>query len=427
MRVILHSDLNAFYASVECLYRPELKEVPMAVCGDPLKRHGIVLAKNELAKKMGVKTGEAIWEAESKCPGLTLTAPQGKLYQRYSQLVRSIYEEYTPYVEPFGIDECWLDITKTGRDGYETAEELRLRIRREIGLTVSIGVSFNKIFAKLGSDLKKPDAVTEIKNEDFREIVWPLPVRNLLFVGRQTERKLALINIRTIGDLARCGPQFLQQHLGKWGLLLWQSAMGLDKQDVAKSGDYPPVKSVGNSMTAIRDLHAETEVKLIFTRLAEEVAMRLREEGLFCSTVQISLRDNELFSFERQRKLSRPTQCTSVILKTAMSLYHDEHYRTRPLRSLGIRCVDLSWADKGQQESFLPEAKSEARWLEVERTVDGLRSRYGEEAILRGRLLSDKALSGLKSYTQIDLPGKTLPGSNASPHLKPAKIYREVV
>lgn len=427
MRVILHSDLNAFYAGVECLYRPELKEVPMAVCGDPLKRHGIVLAKNELAKKMGVKTGEAIWEAESKCPGLTLVASQGRLYQRYSQLVRSIYEEYTPYVESFGIDECWLDLTATGRDGFETAEELRQRIRREIGLTVSIGVSFNKVFAKLGSDLKKPDAVTEITSEDYREIVWPLPVRDLLFVGRQTERKLALMNIRTIGDLAHCGPEFLQRRLGKWGLLLWQSAMGLDQQEVARSGDYPPAKSVGNSMTAIRDLRTETEVKLVFMRLAEEVAMRLREQGLFCSTIQISMRDNELFSFERQRKLARPTQCAFVILETAMDIYHAEQYKTRPIRSLGIRGVDLSWADAGQQVSFLPEAKDEARWLEVERTVDDLRSRYGKEAVLRGRLLSDKALSGLKSYTQIDVPTGTLPGSSASPHLRPAKIYREVM
>ncbi len=427
MRVILHSDLNAFYASVECLYRPELREVPMAVCGDPLKRHGIVLAKNELAKKIGVKTGEAIWEAESKCPGLTLVAPQGRLYQRYSQLVRSIYEEYTPYVESFGIDECWLDITASGRDGYEVAEELRLRIHREIGLTVSIGVSFNKIFAKLGSDLKKPNAVTEIRSDNFRELVWPLPVRDLLFVGRQTERKLTLMNVRTIGDLARCGPEFLQKRLGKWGLMLWQSAMGLDQQSVARSGDYPPVKSVGNSMTAIRDLHTETEVKLVFMRLSEEVAMRLREQGLFCSTIQISMRDNELFSFERQRKLSRPTQCAFVILEAAMSLYNDQQYKNRPLRSLGVRGVDLSWEEGGRQISFLPEAEYEERWLEVERTVDDLRERYGEEAVLRGRLLSDKALSGLRSYTQMDVPTGTLPGSSASPHLRPAKIYREVV
>ncbi|NLB08523.1 MAG: DNA polymerase IV, partial [Clostridiales bacterium] len=340
MRVILHSDLNAFYANVECLYRPELRNIPMAVCGDPAIRHGIVLARNELAKKSGVRTGEVIWQALVKCPSLKVVAPHGYLYLHYSQLVRGIYEEYTPYVEPFGIDECWLDLTGADRAGVEIAEEIRRRIRDEIGLTVSIGVSFNKIFAKLGSDLNKPDAVSEIRQDNFRAIVWPLPVRALLFVGRQTEKKLGAMNVRTIGDLVRCGPDFLRLRLGKAGLMFWQYAMGLERSEVAGSGAYPQVKSIGNSMTTARDLHTEAEVKQVLMRLADKVASRLREQELCCATVQISLRDSDLFSWERQRKLERPTQCSVIILEEAMNLYKSDRCNDRPLRSLGIRATD---------------------------------------------------------------------------------------
>lgn len=423
MPVILHSDLNAFYASVECLYRPELKRVPLAVCGDPKKRHGIVLAKNEPAKKMGVKTGEAVWQAERKCPGLRLTAPQGRLYLRYSQLVRSIYEEYTDKVESYGIDECWLDITASGRRGVEVAEELRQRIKEETGLTASIGVSFTKIFAKLGSDLKKPDAVSEISSENFPAIVWPLPVRSLLFIGSRTEAKLLKMNIRTIGDLVRCGPLFLRQQLGKWGLMLWQSAMGLDQDRVAFSGEVVPIKSVGNGMTTIRDLRSENEVKLVFMRLAEKVARRLREQKLCGRTVQITLRDNELVSWERQKKLLKATQAAFIIWQEALSLYKREGCINRPLRSLTVRCTDLCFEAEGRQMSFLPETKREERWLELERSLDRLSERYGEEILMRARLLSDLPLAGL-GPCRTDLPLDTLPGSSFASYLQPAKIYR---
>jgi len=427
VRVILHSDLNAFYANVECLYRPELKNVPLAVCGDPAKRQGIILAKNEPAKQMGVTTGEAVWQALSKCPELKLVPPRGRLYIRYSQLVRDIYKDYTPYIESYGIDECWLDVTGHKRDGVTIAEELRQRVKSEIGLTVSIGISFNKIFAKLGSDLKKPDAICEIRADNFQDLVWPLPVRSLLFVGRQTERKLAGMNVFTIGDLVRLGSDFLQLRLGKRGLTLWQSAMGLNQDPVSEVGTYPPVKSVGNSMTAIRNLHTDAEVKLVFTRLADEVAARLREQKLYCSTVQISLRDRDLFSWERQSKLTRPTQCSVKILQEAMSLYRKDNYHGRPLRSLGVRGTDLCRSECGQQLSYLPDIQREERWLKLERTVDSLRSRYGDESILRGVLLADRALAGLKSYSQVDLPECTLPGSVGASYLKPGKIYKEVV
>ncbi len=387
MRVILHSDLNAFYANVECLYRPELRDIPIAVCGDPATRHGIVLSKNELAKKSGVRTGEAIWQALVKCPSLKIVAPHGHLYLHYSQLVRGIYEEYTPYVEPFGIDECWLDLTGADRAGVEIAEEIRRRIRDEIGLTVSIGVSFNKIFAKLGSDLNKPDAVSEIRQDNFRAIVWPLPVRALLFAGRQTEKKLGAMNVRTIGDLVRCGPDFLRLRLGKTGLMLWQYATGLERSKVAVSGAYPQVKSIGNSMTAVRDLHTEAEVKQVLMRLADEVASRLREQGLCCATVQISLRDSELFSWERQCKLERPTQCSVIILAEAMTLYKSDKRSNRPLRSLGVRATDLRQVGNSQQISYLPELQEEERWLRVERTLDSLRCRFGNKAVLRACLM----------------------------------------
>ena len=215
MRTILHRDLNNFYASVECVYRPEWKNVPLAVCGDPEARHGIVLAKNEKAKRMGVKTGEAIWQARQKCPDLQLTAPDFKKYMRFAKMMREIYDDYTDFIEPFGLDEAWLDVTGHHSSGEEIAQQLRQRAKDELGLTVSVGVSFNKVFAKLGSDYKKPDATTVISRENFKEIIYPLPVSDLLYVGKSAGEALARFNIKTIGDLAAADPQALEKKLGK--------------------------------------------------------------------------------------------------------------------------------------------------------------------------------------------------------------------
>lgn len=256
MRSILHVDCNNFYASVECLYRPEIRDFPVAVAGDPEARHGIILAKNMMAKKLGVTTGEAIWEAKLKAPGLVLVPPDYKKYLRFSRMAREIYGEYTEQVESFGLDECWLDITGSlpmlYKDPVTIAHEIRQRVKEELGITVSVGVSFNKIFAKLGSDLKKPDAVTVIPYENFQEIVWPLPVGDLLYVGSATRRKLELVAVNTIGDLARYDRELLRWKLGKWGLILHDFANGLDTAPVRCIGEAEQIKSIGNGITCHR-------------------------------------------------------------------------------------------------------------------------------------------------------------------------------
>jgi len=297
---------NNFYASAECLYKPEIRDKPVIVCGDVEARHGIVLAKNYPAKALGIKTGEAIWEAKQKCPGLVTMQADFKKYMRISRLARMIYADYSDKIEAFGIDENWMDISGTEKifgTRLEVADEIRKRLRDEIGLTGSVGVSFNKIFAKLGSDMKKPDATTVITEDNFRQIVWPLPVGDLLYVGRATNRKLANRAIYTIGDLANRDIYDLKLLLGVWGETLWHFANGLDSAPVRQSGEENIVKSVGNSTTTARDLINNEDVKLIMYVLAESVAARLRKHGLKCKTVSISIRGNDLISFERQGKV----------------------------------------------------------------------------------------------------------------------------
>lgn len=293
-RVVLHSDLNSFYASVECLHRPEIRDKPVAVAGSTELRHGIILTRNQIAKQLSVKTGEAIWQAKEKCPELVTVPPNFPLYLRYSKLAREIYADYTDRVEPFGIDECWLDLTgNVGlRDnGALAAQEISQRIKDELGVTVSIGVSFDKIFAKLGSDFKKPDAVTVFDRENFRERAWKLPAENLLYVGPATRRKLYVRNILTIGALATTNPIYLRSIVGKMGDVLHTFANGLDASPVARIGEAAAIKNVGNSCTAPRDLVCDEDVKLLIFVLAESVAARLREQGLCARTAVIKIRE----------------------------------------------------------------------------------------------------------------------------------------
>ena len=285
-RVILHCDLNCFFASVELLSHPDLRDIPTAVCGDPASRHGIILAKNEPAKRLGIQTAETIWQAKKKCPGLVLLPPHHGLYREYSRRVNTIYEQYTDLVEPFGIDESWLDITGSmhlfGGDPKAIADALRRRLRQELGLTISVGVSFNKVFAKLGSDYKKPDATTVISRENWQDIVWPLPVGDLLFVGRAAGRVLHQYGVETIGQLAACSPQMLETLLGKLGLQLHEYANGLDGSPVRPAGQQEPVKSVGNGTTFPKNLTRWEEVQRGLAVLSDSVAMRLRQQGLYC-------------------------------------------------------------------------------------------------------------------------------------------------
>ena len=344
-RVILHSDLNSFYASVECLKDPSLRDKPVAVGGDVESRHGIILTKNQLAKPFGVRVGQTIWEAKQCCPELVVVPPHFEEYRRLSRLVRDIYEEYTDQVEPFGIDEAWLDVTGSRAlfgSGKEIADTLRGRIRKELGLTVSVGVSFNKVFAKLASDLKKPDATTEIPRESFREIVFPLPVTDLLFVGWSTAKKFRDYGVYTIGDLANTDIKLLRSWLGKAGEVLHAYANGWDLSPVAKVGSAEIVKSVGNSTTCPRDLRNNEDVRLVITMMAEEVSRRLREQGLQGKTVVLFLRDNNLKSWERQAPMKRFTNVCAEIAGEAYALFRKVYGWPTPLRGLGVRVTDLA-------------------------------------------------------------------------------------
>lgn len=393
-RVILHSDLNNFYASVECLDNSALRGKPVAVCGDPELRHGIVLAKSYAAKACGVATGQAIWEAKQRCPGLVIVPPRYERYIELSQAVRLLYTDYTDQVEPFGLDESWLDVGGSATlfgDGKHIADELRGRVKREIGLTVSVGVSFNKVFAKLGSDYKKPDATTVITRENYRELAWKQPVSDLLYVGPATTKKLAQYGIRTIGDLARTDPAFPHTILGKVGVMLWRFANGMDNSGVATYYAVPPIKSIGNSTTAPRDLVSDDDVKITLYALCESVAARLREQGSRCSTVQIGIRDNALFRYERQEKLTDPVSNSTDIFEAAFRLFRANR-PTRPVRDLSVRAVGLSQAEADLQLSLFPEDMKRQKRDDLERAIDRIRDKYGYAAIRRGIQLLDPSL-----------------------------------
>lgn len=393
--VILHSDMNNFYASVEGLYNPAFREKPMAVVGDPQARHGIVLAKNYHAKQYGVQTGDPIWMARQKCPDIVFSEPHYDRYIRFSQMARGIYEEYTDQVESFGLDECWLDVSGVQElfgSGKQIADTIRERIKFELGLTASVGVSYNKIFAKLGSDLKKPDATTVI-GHDFREKIWHLPADMLLYVGQATYQKLLSHGIKTIGELAQTDPAYLEKLLGKNGLMLWAFANGLDTLPVSRSGSSRIIKTIGNSTTAPRDLLTDDDIKITLYILSESVAERMRKEHFCCRGVQIMIRDNQLISFERQGRLQSPTCTSQDIFHKAYELFK-QNKPANPVRSLGVRAIQLMTREY-QQLSFLEESVKRQRQEDLERAVDNIRSRFGHFSVQRGIMLLDPALSRL--------------------------------
>ena len=344
MRTILHCDCNGFYASVECTINPELKNVPMAVCGNPENRHGIILAKNELAKKYKIQTAETIWQAKRKCPDLVLVEPHHELYAKYSQRVNNIYKEYTDLVEPFGIDESWLDVTGSRLlfgSGVTIADTLRRRIREELGLTISVGVSFNKVFAKLGSDYKKPDATTEFSEENWRDRIFPLPVESLLFVGGKAKEKLSQLCITTIGDLAASDRQLLISHLGKMGDTLWIYANGLDDSPVTPPGDGSDVKSIGNSNTFSHDLINQEQINTGIRQLSASIASRMRAADLKCCTVSVGVKDTNLKVTSRQKKLPYPTFLASEISEAALDLIKNFWPQGKPIRMLSVTGMNL--------------------------------------------------------------------------------------
>lgn len=399
-RAILHVDCNKFYASVECLHRPEIRNLPVIVGGDAELRHGIVLTKNEIASKYNIKTGEAIWQAKQKCPGLVVVKPNFQLYVRFSKMARDIYGDYTDQIEPFGLDECWLDVTGSGAfgDGTAIAEEIRKRVKFELGITVSIGVSYNKIFAKLGSDYKKPDAVTQFSRHNFKELVWPLPASDLLYVGHSTMKRLTNCGIYTIGDIANCTPDYMHMLLGKAGYMLHSFANGRDNEPVARADDTAVIKSIGNSSTAPRDLENDNDVKIMMYVLAESVARRMREQGFRCKTVCISVRDNDLCCFTRQCKLAKYSANTKEIAEKSLELFRKNYNWLRPVRSVGISCTDFEHENSVFQLDFYDSYEKRMKAESLDKTVDGLKSRFGNFCIQRGLMLSDKKLSGFNPY-----------------------------
>ncbi len=386
-RVILHVDMNSFYAAVECLHRPDIRHLPVAVGGNEEARHGIVLAKNQLAKAYGIKTGEVLWQARQKCPTLVTVPPNYPLYLRYSRHARNLYEQFTQQIEPFGLDECWLDIT--GLDGFETAECIRRLVYRELGVTVSIGVSWNKIFAKLGSDMKKPDATTVITRGNYRDLAWPLPVSDLLYVGPATTRKLHQLGVRTIGELARLNTDFLMARFGKVGLMLSRFANGEDTSPVLTTDASSQIKSVGNSVTTPRDLVSDDDARLVLYALSESVGARLREHGLVGNVVELSVRDNGLFSFGCQRKIPRETFLTGEIAAEIIRLFRENYHWPAPIRSMGVRVSGLSLA-RPEQLAFFPDERLRLQLTSLDHTIDELRRRYGYGAIKRGLFITDR-------------------------------------
>ena len=393
-RVILHSDCNGFYASVECLHNPQLRNKPVAVSGDAENRHGIILAKNEIAKKYNVKTGEAIWQAKQKCPELVTLPPHFELYKRFSKMARRIYSDYTDRIESFGLDEAWLDLTNSIEgDGYKTALEIKNRIKEELGITVSIGVSFNKIFAKFGSDYKKPDAVTCITRENYKDIVWNSPAGDLLYVGRATRNKLNRIGIYTIGDIANTSPDILRKLLGKWGDLIYGFANGFDSSPVAHMDYNTEVKSIGNSTTTPRDMKTFDDVKVVMYVLCDSVCRRMREQGFMAKTVGISIRDNELNSFTRQCTLESYTCLTKEITQNAFSLFERSYKMQRPLRSVGVSVTDFVHDNVPHQISFLQDEERLMQNEKLDKTLDVLKKRFGNYIVRPAVLLNDRGLA----------------------------------
>ncbi|MEY8311277.1 DNA polymerase IV [Oscillospiraceae bacterium 42-9] len=385
---ILHVDMNNFYASVETLYAPQYRDVPMAVAGDKESRHGIILAKNMLAKAKGVQTAEPIWQAMRKCPGLQLVPPHHERYAYFSQLAKKIYQDYTDRVEAFSLDECWLDVYGSGLlfgDGRRIAETIRQRVKAELGLTVSIGVSFNKIFAKLGSDYKKPDAVTEFGRREMEEIIWNMPCSDLLLVGPSTEKTLRRYGLHTIGDIARMEPGVMRSLLGRMGETLWVYANGLDDSPVQRVDAQEEPKSIGNSTTLPRDLTTDQEVRETLYSLAETVAARLRRHRMRAQEVQITVRSSDFQEIQRQKRLPGAARDSATLYQAAWELYKKEN-KSWAVRLLGLRAGRLIREDE-EQVSFFEDGDSRKRRERLEDAVDRVRERYGSESLRRAFLV----------------------------------------
>ena len=384
-RVILHSDLNCFYASVEMMLNPALRDKSVAVCGSTEDRHGIVLAKSEKAKKAGVKTGMVTWEAKQHCPELIVVPPQYDQYLKYSELARNIYTRYTDLIEPFGMDEAWCDVTGCQKSGEEIAEEIRQSVREELGMTVSIGVSFNKIFAKLGSDMKKPDAVTIITQDDYKDKVWPLPASDLLYVGRATTKKLASYGI------------------GVNGLDIWKYAAGRDHSRVMPLDYEVPLKSIGHGITCTADLNNGDEVWKVMLELSQDIGHRLRVHKLAATGVQISVRSNELSFRQYQAPLPYSTQSPLDIARLGRELFDSRYTWTTPVRAVTIRAINLIPQDRPMQASLFYDIAKIERRERLETAIEDIRRRFGNKAIYPAACMGDLKMPG-RGNSEIIMP-----------------------
>lgn len=403
-RTILHSDMNSFYASVEMMLNPSLRGKAVAVCGATEDRHGIVLAKSEKAKKAGVKTGMVNWEAKKLCPDLVLVPPQYEQYLKFSKLAHQIYYRYTDLVEPFGMDECWLDVSSHVKSGMAIAEEIRKATREELGLTVSIGVSFNKIFAKLGSDMKKPDAITEITKENFKDKVWSLKASEMIYVGPATTKKLNSRCIYTIGELADCNPELLERWFGINGIQLWRYANGTDESRVMHKDFVSPIKSIGHGITCTADLISEEDVWKVMLQLTQDIGHKLRLHKLKAAGVQVFVRTKDLNYYQFQTRLGFKTQLPNEIASAAFDIFKQKYIWSTDIRAVTVRATNLEPQDEAEQVSMFVDYNKICKNEQVQDAIEEIRSRFGKGAVKMAVLLGDLKMPGHHSQ-EIIMPG----------------------
>jgi len=392
-RIILHCDLNNFFASATLTVNPTLKNCPVAICGDAKKRHGIVLAKNNIAKKLGVLTAETIWEAKKKCADLIILSPDFELYEKFSQKAQQIYLKYTDKVEPLGIDECWVEITNPNIDflkGEKIANEIRIKIKKELGITASIGVSFTKSLAKLGSDFKKPDAVTVITPEILKENIWKMPCGDLLMVGKALCKSLNAMGIFTIGDLANANKTSLKTRIGKNGVMLYEIARGEESSTVRAYIDYQKPKSIGHSATAEKDLTENNEIFAAFLEFSEGISLKLKKDNLLAKTVVINILNNRFESREYRTPLFAPTDISMTIAKSAMELFNKNNCLSVPLRAVGVRVVNLIDNKDVRQLSLIEDNFKEID-EKIEDNILKIRNKYGKNSLKRAICMNNRA------------------------------------
>ena len=391
-RIILHSDCNNFFASVECAKNPEYKNVPLAVSGDRESRHGIILAKNEIAKSYGVKTAEPIWKAKQKCPNLVTVPPHHYLYEEYSEKINKIYVDYTDQVEKFSVDESWLDVTGSTKlfgDGKTIADAIRKRVKEELGITVSIGVSFNKVFAKLGSDYKKPDATTVISRENFKDILYPMPVYNMIFAGKKTCDELLKCNIKTIGDLAGADVSLLEKKLGKQAEMLIRYARGEDDEPVKHFYDEKEIKSIGKGMTFKRNLLGRDDIAKGVMMLSDNIAHQMREKNIKCNTVSVHIKDTELKTISRQKTIDSPTYLAKEIYQVAMEIISENWKSDEPIRMITVTGSNFQDANIGGQVNLFDLDFKDEKRESLELTIDKIRKRYGKGSVTSANIINN--------------------------------------